>query len=70
MKGPIIKKYTHTLSKPWQYILLSAVAFALAYGAASWAIDSGKLTAYFIAIVLAVLGIRSLIQAFRKANAK
>ncbi len=63
-------KRQQILSEPWHYVLLSAGSFALAYGASSWAIDSGKLTAYFIAFVLTILGIRNLIQAFRKANAR
>ena len=64
------RKLHTTLNKPWQHVVASAVAFALAYAAASWAIDSGRLWAYFIAFVLTIIGIKQFIQAFRKANAK
>lgn len=65
-----MKKIAQTYDKAWKHILASAVSFALSYAAASWAIDSGRLLAYFLAIVLTILGIKHLISAFRKANAK
>lgn len=53
--------------KPWKHLVAAAIAFILTYGAASWSIDSGRLTAYLISIILFVLGVRHLVQAARQS---
>lgn len=55
--------------KPWKHLLLSAIIFLIAYGLASWAIDSGKLQAYFLTTVFVFFGIRQLFHAARKGYA-
>jgi len=63
----VIQKFQ---DKAWKHGVLSAILFLLSYGAGSWGIDSGRLTAYFIAIVLLILAIKQLIKAIRKAYGK
>jgi uncharacterized membrane protein HdeD (DUF308 family) len=61
-----MKKLQSLYDKPWKQLLISAVAFGLSYAAASWAIDTARLSAYFLAIILLVLGIKHLIQAIKQ----
>ena len=56
--------------KAWKHLLLGAIIFLIAYALASWAIDSGRLTAYFLSIVFFILGVRQLIEAAKKGYAK
>lgn len=64
-----MKKIAHTLyDKPWKHLVAAVVMFILAYGAASWAIDSGRLLVYFAATVLVVLGINHVIKAITKGK--
>ena len=64
------KATTKPQSNPWTHVVLGITAFLASYGFASWAIDSGRLTAYFLSIVLTVIGIRQLIHAAKKGHAK
>lgn len=50
----------------WRHLGASLLAFGLSYAAASWAIDSGRLTAYFLSIVLAIFAINQLGIAIKK----
>jgi hypothetical protein len=45
----------------------AVIELALSYGFASWAIDSGRLLAWFLAIVLFVGGVQNLIKCAWKA---
>ncbi len=56
--------------RAWKHALFGAIIFMIAYGLASWAIDSGRLTAYFLSIVFFILGVRQLIGAIKKGYAK
>lgn len=56
--------------KPWKHGVAAVVAFLLAYGGASWAIDSGRLLVYFATLVLLILGIHHVIAMFKKAHAR
>jgi uncharacterized membrane protein HdeD (DUF308 family) len=42
--------------------LFGVVELALAYAAASWAIDSGRLLAWFLAVVLLVGGLQNIVK--------
>lgn len=64
------KAVHHFQDKPWKHVLFGALLFLVAYGAASWAIDTGKLQAYFLSILFVILGVRQLIQAAKKGYAK
>jgi hypothetical protein len=59
------KKSLVFFNKPWQHVAAAAIGLALAYALVSWGIDSGRLTAYFGAIVLGVLSIHHLVQAVK-----
>jgi hypothetical protein len=50
-------------SNPWANVVGSFSGFILAYVFASGAIDSGRLTLYFLTIVVFVVGVRFLIIA-------
>lgn len=66
-----MRKVVHRFQdRAWKHALLGAIIFLIAYGLASWAIDSGKLQAYFLSIVFFILGVRQLIGAARKGYAK
>lgn len=54
----ITKLATAPLQSPLVLALLSTMGLVLAYGAASWAIDSGRLTAYALTLVLFGLSLR------------
>jgi uncharacterized membrane protein HdeD (DUF308 family) len=56
--------------RAWKHALLGAILFLIAYGLASLAINSGRLTAYFFSIVFFVLGVRQLITAVKKGYAR
>lgn len=56
----IVKRF---YDKPWKHTLLALICFVLAYGFASWAIDTGRLTAYFLAFLFGIFGIKQLIKA-------
>lgn len=47
------------------YLLLGLVELALAYGAVSWAIDSGNLLLYLATIILLYSGVYNLVQLVR-----
>lgn len=66
-----MKKIAHTLyDKPWKHMVAALVAIILAYAAVSWAIDSGRLLAYFATFVLLLLAINHVIKASTKDNAR
>lgn len=66
-----MRKVVHRFQdRAWKHALLGAIIFLIAYGLASWAIDSGRLTAYFLSIVFFILGVRQLIGAIKKGYAK
>ena len=59
-------KKAHTFfDKPWKHVIAAAFALAVAYALVSWGIDSGRLTAYFGAIVLTIVAIQQLVQAVK-----
>lgn len=61
-----MKKAARTIfNKPWKHLLAALVGFVLAYVLASWGIDSGRLTAYFGAIVFGILAIQHTAKAIR-----
>jgi hypothetical protein len=53
------------INKPWQHVIVAAVCLAVAYALASWGIDSGRLTAYFGAIVFGIVAISQLVRAVK-----
>ncbi|HYH74710.1 MAG TPA: hypothetical protein VD735_01995 [Candidatus Saccharimonadales bacterium] len=53
------------LEKPQVRVFFGLLALGLAYVFISWAIDSGSLLDYAIAILLAISGGRELLDAFR-----
>jgi uncharacterized membrane protein HdeD (DUF308 family) len=55
----IVKRF---YDKPWKHALLALICFVLAYVLASWAIDTGRLTAYFFSILFGIFGIRQVIR--------
>ncbi len=58
----VVKRF---YDKPWKHAVLAIICFALAYVFASWAIDSGRLTAYFLAIIFIVFGTKQVIRAIK-----
>lgn len=64
-----VSRLQNIYDKPWKHLLAAVVGFCLAYAAASWAIETGRLTAYFIAIVLLVLSVRHVAGAITKTHA-
>ena len=58
------------INKPWKHAAVALLAVVLAYAAASWAIDSGRLTAYAIAGILLVIAAKHAVWIVRKVNAK
>ncbi len=65
-----MKQLQSLCDKPWKNLVIGVVALGLSYAAASWGIDSGRLTAYFLAIVLAVVGVKHLIKAIKGSHGK
>jgi len=58
----IVKRF---YDKPWKHGLLAIICFVIAYGMASWGLDSGRLTAYFLSIVFLVFGVKQIIRAIK-----
>lgn len=58
----IVKRF---YDKPWKHALLALICFVIAYAMASWGLDSGRLTAYFLAIVFVIFGIKQVIRAIK-----
>ena len=58
-----MKKQPKIFDKPWKHIAIVVAAIVLSYGLVSWAIDSGRLTAYFGAIVFGIVAIHHAIEA-------
>ncbi len=56
--------------KPWKHAVYAVGSFLLSYVTASWAIDTGKLQAYFLTLVLLVIGFQQIIQVIKKGNAR
>lgn len=52
---------------PAGYLLFGLVELGLAYGAVSWAIDSGNLLAYLLTLVLLGGAIRNFVQFGKEA---
>jgi hypothetical protein len=65
MKKTVKQAERKIFNKPWKHLLVAAAGLALSYAFASWAIDSGRLTAYFLAIVLAVVAVYHTTKAVR-----
>ncbi len=66
-----MKQTTQTLyDKPWKHAIAAVIGFALAYGAASWSIDSGNLLVYLLTLVLLVFAIKHSVQIIMRGNAK
>lgn len=63
-----VKKVTDRRPNRIVNITKAVVAFGLAYAAASWAIDSGRLWAYFITTVLLLLGLRFITHSVSKST--
>ena len=53
------------LERRWVLAVFGVVALALAYAFVSWAIDSGSLLDYALAILLVIVGVRDLYAAVR-----
>lgn len=62
-KSKMREKIKRFHDKPWKHALLGLICFVLAYLFASWAVDSGRLTAYFLTIVFFILAVRQVIRA-------
>lgn len=65
-----MKRAATFYDKPWKHAVTALLSFVLAYGAASWAIDSGRLLVYFATGLLLILGIKHTVQSLQKVNAK
>ncbi len=57
------KAANHFINKPWKHLAVAAISIALSYALVSWAIDSGRLTAYFGSIVLGIVAIHHTFRA-------
>jgi hypothetical protein len=60
-----VDKWHHTKQG---YFAFGLIELALAYGFASWAIDSGQLWQYALAIILAIGGLNNWVRIFRSKN--
>ncbi len=61
---------THQIfDKPWKHAVAAIGGYILVYALASWAIDSGRLSVYFAAILFFILSVKHTIQAFTRHNA-
>lgn len=58
----IVKRF---YDKPWKHGVLAIICFGIAYGMASWGLDSGRLTAYFLAIVFLIFGIKQAVKSIK-----
>ena len=58
----IVKRF---YDKPWKHALLALICFAVAYTAASWGLDSGRLTAYFLSLIFIIFGIEQVIRSVK-----
>ena len=47
------------------YLVFGLVELAMAYGFASWAIDTGSLWQYALAVILLIGGLQNLVRIFR-----
>lgn len=63
---PATNKLASFFEKPAVRVAYGLLGLVLAYVFASWAIDSGSLLDYAIAILLLVFGLREIIGALRK----
>jgi hypothetical protein len=52
------------------YLVFALVELALAYGFASWAIDSGRIIAYVLSVLFFVGGLRNLFKVFKNGHRK
>lgn len=59
------KKFARLYDKPWKHLGIALLGLVLAYGFVSLGIDSGRLTAYFIAIVLSIIAIHHIVEAVK-----
>lgn len=56
--------------KPWKHALGAVAGIALAYGGASWAIDSGRLSVYALTLFLISGSIWHIVSAIKMGHAK
>lgn len=59
------KAANRIINTPSKHLAVSILSLVLAYALVSWAIDTGRLTAYFGAIVLTIVAIHHSLQAVK-----
>ncbi len=58
---------TNTLfDKPWKHGVAAVIDLVIAYGLASWSIDSGRWLAYGLTLLFVGLGINHIVRAVAK----
>jgi hypothetical protein len=60
-----MKKQSTFINKPWKHAAVAAFSLAVSYAFVSWGIDSGRLTAYFGAVVCGILAINHAAKAMK-----
>jgi hypothetical protein len=58
----IVKRF---YDKPWKHAVLAVICFVVAYAFASWGLDTGRLTAYFLSIMFLIFGIKQVIRSVK-----